>query len=250
MTVRRDSGDVAAFFDLDGTLIPEPSLERRFFRELRRNGWIPPMNYLRWCSEALRLLPKGLSAVRYSNKRYLKGLCLDCSFRHGGTISFFDEGIARVGRHAELGHAIVLLTGTLETLAGLAASSLECELEGRGLQVRVHICATQLEEENGRWTGAIVGEALCGQEKARRIENFAKDRGIDLRRSYGYANDQTDRFFLLSVGHPHAVNPDRKLEALARKDNWPIWRWRVENRVDSSATERFAENNCQIEEPA
>lgn len=250
MTVRGDSGDVAAFFDLDGTLIPEPSLERRFFRELRRYGWIPAMNYLRWCAEALRLLPKGLSVVRHSNKRYLKGLCADCAFSLVGTVSFLDEGIERVAWHAELGHAIVLLTGTLEILARLATSALECELEGRGLQVRVHICATQLEEVNGCWTGAMAGTALCGPEKARRIAMFAKNRGIDLRRSYGYANGLTDRFFLFSVGHPHAVNPDKKLEALARENNWPIWRCRIENQVDSSATEHFAENHCQIEEPA
>ena len=52
------TGDrIAAFFDLDGTLIPDPSLERRFFSQLRRNHAIPLTNYLRWGAEALRLLP-------------------------------------------------------------------------------------------------------------------------------------------------------------------------------------------------
>jgi len=250
MTVRRDSRAVAAFFDLDGTLIPEPSLEWRFVCELRSNGRIPPVNYLRWCSEALRLLPQGLSVVRHSNKRYLEGLCADCAFSHVRTIAFFSEGIARVAWHAELGHTIVLLTGTLEALARLAASALECELEGRGLQVQVHICATRLEELNGRWTSAIAGKAVCGPEKARCAQKFAKNRGVDLARSHGYANSITDRFSLFSVGHPHAVNPDNKLEALARQDNWPIWHWSAERQADWSATKRFADNNYQIEEPA
>ena len=35
--VSREGKRIAAIFDLDGTLLPEPSLERRLFRELRRS---------------------------------------------------------------------------------------------------------------------------------------------------------------------------------------------------------------------
>ena len=56
---------VAAFFDIDGTLVPEPSLERRLFRELKRAGAIPWMNYLHWGMEAARMLPQGLTAIAH-----------------------------------------------------------------------------------------------------------------------------------------------------------------------------------------
>src|SRR5258708_34889556 len=68
------SGRVAAFFDLDGTLMPLPSLEQRFFRILRYRGEIPLKNYFLWLREAMRLLPRGTSAAMHANKMYLKGV--------------------------------------------------------------------------------------------------------------------------------------------------------------------------------
>src|SRR5215475_4623516 len=65
---------IAAFFDLDGTLLPEPSLERRFFRLLRYRRRIGPRQYLGWLLESLRLAPGGPSAVARQNKMYLRGV--------------------------------------------------------------------------------------------------------------------------------------------------------------------------------
>src|SRR4029077_10693445 len=48
MKSREMVGRVAAFFDLDGTLILRPSLERRFFAELRQRRAIPMRNYFLW----------------------------------------------------------------------------------------------------------------------------------------------------------------------------------------------------------
>ncbi|MFI5098544.1 MAG: hypothetical protein ACHQT6_11285, partial [Candidatus Acidiferrales bacterium] len=67
----------AAFFDVDGTLIPEPSLEQRFFREVRRSGAIRLGNYFLWTREALRLLPKGIAATVHGNKRHWSGVRCD-----------------------------------------------------------------------------------------------------------------------------------------------------------------------------
>src|SRR2546429_9533345 len=68
------SARIAAFFDLDGTLMPSPSLERRFFRMLRKRHEIPLKNYFLWLGEALQLLPRGITALAHTNKMYLKGL--------------------------------------------------------------------------------------------------------------------------------------------------------------------------------
>ena len=61
---------IAAFFDVDGTLIPEPSLERRFLCAVRQSGAMRMANYLLWALEALRLLPKGIAATVHGNKRH------------------------------------------------------------------------------------------------------------------------------------------------------------------------------------
>lgn len=222
------SARIAAIFDLDGTLLPEPSLEGRFFSALRQNTAIPFTNYLRWCLEAGRLLPHGLFAVRHANKRYLANVSSALAFRHFESISFFEEGIARVAWHAQRHHEIVLVTGTLEPLARLAAQALECELEARGLLAHVWVCATQLAEERGCWTGYLTGEAVSGPAKARALEALARHADFDLRQSHAYGNSLLDRHLLCAVGHAHAVNPGKALAALANEKDWPIWYWHVE----------------------
>src|SRR5437016_7270056 len=70
---KEKSGGVAAFFDLDGTLLGPPSLERSLFRILRCRRAIPAKNYLLWLGEAMRLVPRGISAILQANKMYLRG---------------------------------------------------------------------------------------------------------------------------------------------------------------------------------
>jgi len=222
------NGKIAAFFDLDGTLIPEPSLERRILLSLRRAGCIPYSNYLRWLVEAIRLSPSGLLAVQHANKRYLTGLNVDLALELMDSVAFFEEGITRVVWHARQAHPIVLITGTLHPLAQLAAWTLECELEARGLAIRVHVLATPLEEERGCWTGYLAGHALYGGAKARAIAALAHERQWNLSESHAYGNSPLDRDFLSAVGYGHAVNPGRQLAAIANEKDWPIWHWQQE----------------------
>ena len=235
------SGRIAAFFDLDGTLIPAPSLELRFFLQLRRNAAIPFANYVRWGIEALRLLPHGPLAVRHGNKRYLTGVNTTLALRYLESISFFEEGIARVAWHAQQKHEIVLVTGTLEPLARLAATALECELEARGLRIQPVICATRLAEKHGRWTGYLVDEALFGQTKARAVQTLARKAKFDLRQCHAYGNTPLDRHFLCAVGHAHGVNPGKAMAALANEKDWPIWHWHLEKQIVSKESKYFAE---------
>src|SRR5260370_29785451 len=71
--VKDASGGVAAFFDLDGTLVSLPSLEQRLFRTLRYRQEIHKKNYFFWLREAIRLIPRGISAILQGNKMYLRG---------------------------------------------------------------------------------------------------------------------------------------------------------------------------------
>jgi HAD superfamily hydrolase (TIGR01490 family) len=236
----------AAFFDLDGTLIPEPSLERRFFFELRQNSAIPFTNYLRWVIEAMRLLPHGLIKVQYGNKRYLAGVTTSQAFGHLRSIPFFEEGIARIAWHAQQKHEIVVVSGTLEPLARLAARALEGELEVRGLRVQPWICATQLAEKRGRWTGFLLGEALMGPAKLRAIQTLAAHARFDLGQCHAYGNSLQDRHFLSAVGHAHAVNPGKSLAALANERDWPIWHWHLQKPLVPQARPGLAKEIHQI----
>lgn len=242
------SARAGAFFDLDGTLLQLPSLEQRFFRVLRYRREIPLKNYFLWLRGALKLLPSGIGAVRHANKMYLQGVAsLNGSGAENRTDSlahksghkeegqasalprhnprwpvphFFEEGVERVVWHARQGHAIVIVSGTLEPLASVAAQALEAELASRGIAARTRVCATKLEERDGRWTGRILGEAMFGKAKARAILTLAEEMSLNLSQSWAYGDSAQDRWMLASVGNPAAVNATPKLARIAWKQGW------------------------------
>jgi len=221
---------IAAFFDIDGTLVPEPSLERRLFRELRRQRAIPLRNYARWGAEALRLFPRGLTAVTQGNKSYLHGLRAEQVLEAIEPVAFFEEGVARVEWHARRGDAIVLVTGMIKPLARVVAMALECELEARGLECEVFVSATRLEERAGMFTGRVLGEANFGEAKRRAIGTFARAMQIHLRESHAYGNTLRDQPMLETVGHAHAVNPGKEFAQVANLCDWAIWHWHHEKK--------------------
>ena len=224
-------GVVAAFFDLDGTLIPGPSLERRFFADLRYRRTIPIGNYFLWLAKALRLAPQGMQMMRHANKMYLRGVRRDGrEFSDAERINraiprFFPAGIDQVGWHAKQGHGIVLVSGTLAPLADEMALALVVRLAVRGIEASVGVCATRLEENDGRWTGRIIGDAMFGEAKARAVRRIATEGGFDLSRCYAYGNCVNDRWMLEAVGRPAAVNPSRRMERLAGRRGWPVLQW-------------------------
>jgi len=241
MTQNEAGGRVAAFFDLDGTLISGPSLEKRFFADLRQRRAIPIGNYLLWLARAARLAPKGIQTMRHANKMYLRGVCRDGSESSDAGQTdravprFFPAGIDRVAWHAKQGHAIVLVSGTLAPLAEEMAVALVVRLAVRGIEASVGICATRLEENEGRWTGWIIGDAMFGEAKARAVRRIAAESGFDLSECYAYGNCVDDRWMLEAVGRPVAVNPSREMEALAGRRGWTALTWVEKDQLRQSA---------------
>jgi HAD superfamily hydrolase (TIGR01490 family) len=224
---------VAAFFDIDGTLVPEPSLEKRLFGELWRTGAMPWTSYAGWGMEAVRLLPRGLTAIAQGNKSYLRGLREEQILEAVEPIAFFEEGVARVEWHARRGHEVVLVSGMVKPLARMVAMALECELEARGVEREVLVSATRLEERAGVFTGRVLGEANYGEAKRRAMEVVARAMQMNLRESHAYGNTLLDRPMLFAVGHGHAVNPGKELAETANLRDWAIWHWHQEKKFGS-----------------
>jgi 1-acyl-sn-glycerol-3-phosphate acyltransferase len=76
--------------------------------------------------------------------------------------------------------------------------------------------------ENGLLTGEIDGRVLWGTGKAAAVTAFAREKGINLEQSFGYANGDEDAMFLDTVGHPCAVNPRSELARIAADRGWPV----------------------------
>jgi len=221
----------AAFFDIDGTLLAKPSLERRLLRDLQRRRAIRPTNYLRWLAEAVRMSAVDPRKAMHGNKTYLRGLApaelctgegADCS---AGSVELFPAAVQRVWWHAMRGELIVLVSGTLEPLAKDVKFALERELLWRGVDVNVFVLATQLEVRDGRFTGRVLGAPMFAEEKAQAILRFSRQMGIVLSQCGAYGDSMLDRWMLAAVGHAVAVNPDAKLKTLAHLRGWPTISW-------------------------
>src|SRR5580704_13737266 len=265
--VTEKNAGIAAFFDLDGTLMPLPSLECRFFRMLRYRKFIGIRNCFLWLMEAARLVPRGINQIMHANKMYLRGVRTDvecgrtdilvCLFSEHEVdekrrrqarmpVPLYPEAIERVEWHAERGHVIVIVSGTLEPLAERAARGLEAELAERGLATKIWVRATRLEMSAGSWTGRIVGEAMFGEAKARAIRRIAAELDLDLQRCFAYGDSANDKWMLDAVGRPAAVNPSNDLARIARRNDWVVLLWGKE-KTFIQRTQRSDENESELQ---
>jgi len=236
---------VAAFFDLDGTLLPKPSLERRFLVALHQARVIPTKNYIAWLAQAAGLAPQGLETILHGNKMYLRGVAVSATFPPS-----FPEAIDQAAWHASIGHALVLVSGTLLPLAHRVAVTLSMRLAAHGVSVRVGVCATRLEEFDGRWTGRILGDAMFGVAKARAVQSIAAAERFDLRRCYAYGDSSADRWMLNVVGRPAAVNPSPDLQRTASLNDWPVLRWKPTTKRNKEVAEcRSSSHRASVASP-
>ena len=158
---------------------------------------------------------------------------------------FYREAIERVAWHAECGHMIVIVSGTLEPLAERAARVLEAELGARGRMGKVRVCATRLEEKHERWTGRIAGEAMFGEAKARAVRRIAAEADLDLERCFAYGDSASDWWMLDAVGRPATVNPSKDLAQIASRNRWPVLRWDDKRISTQSSQSRQRKQNAK-----
>ena len=59
------------------------------------------------------------------------------------------------------------------------------------------------------------------------MREYAEKHGIDLAQSFAYTDSHGDLPMLECVGHPAAVNPDRRLRRLAAARGWHVEEWKL-----------------------
>jgi len=221
-----------AFFDVDGTLLPHPSIERRFFWEFFRRGKIPAANCLRWSFETFKCGLTGLSNALQSNKTYLRNVSSDLVNSSTNSADsrrwlpqFFPAAVRRIWWHSLHGEKVVLVTGTIAPLAEIVKIALERELLLRGVDTGISIIATDLERNASRWTGRVLGAPMFGEAKALAIQQFSRVHQVPLSQCTAYGDHPLDRWMLASVGKPIVVNPTVAMQRLAHSNRWPILNW-------------------------
>jgi putative phosphoserine phosphatase / 1-acylglycerol-3-phosphate O-acyltransferase len=87
------------------------------------------------------------------------------------------------------------------------------------------VVATQYGVRDGRYTGRLSGPFVWGMGKLAAVRRWASVADVDLAASHACSDSAFDLPLLSSVGHPHAVNPDPTLAAVATLRRWPVEHW-------------------------
>lgn len=213
----------ASYFDVDGTLIRtnlvHPTLwymlhqrtPMRSLQKLARAAFRSPQMILaelqdrRMFNEVLFTSYEGISEDRLH-------VLADDAFDGVMRKAVYPHARDLVSRCRDEGHDVVLVSGALDFLMKRLADHLGA----------THVIANKLEIKDGFATGRLLRPVVAGPEKARLVREHARERGHDLDECFAYSDSYSDVPMLSVVGHPAAVNPDGKLERLARTYGWPV----------------------------
>ena len=84
------------------------------------------------------------------------------------------------------------------------------------------VVCSQLETENGRFTGRAVGRLVFGTEKSVRMKAYCASHNFPIDTAWYYGDAYTDRYVLQSVGIPVCVKPEIKLWWMAKRRGWKV----------------------------
>jgi HAD superfamily hydrolase (TIGR01490 family) len=220
------SGQAAAFFDLDRTLM-EGSSAFQFGRAAYKAGLLTRRQLLSDAWANLRFRLRGASdeashALRDRVSRSLEGTRVRDLERLGVDVlagilpRIYPQVLALAHEHQDAGRRAYITTAASQELADILARVLVLD-GGVGSQFS--------EVVDGVFTGRPTGLFIYGGDKARAIEQLAREKGIDLTASYAYSDSASDLPMLRLVGHPVAVNPDSELARAARQEGWEVLRF-------------------------
>jgi len=210
---------VGAFFDVDGTLIAGFSAVA-FLRDRLTSGRMGARDFADALLSTARfeLGRLGFSGLIAATAGWLRDVpeeelesLAERIFTGSLATAIYPESRALVQAHRRRGHTVAIVS---------SATRYQIEPIARELGIADVLC-TRLEVENGRLTGRHLWPTVYGGGKALAARTLARERNVDLARSYFYTDSHEDMPLLEIVGRPRPTNPDRRLAAIAAARRWP-----------------------------
>ncbi|WP_349271256.1 HAD-IB family hydrolase/lysophospholipid acyltransferase family protein [Mycolicibacterium parafortuitum] len=216
--------EIGAFFDLDGTLVAgftgvvmtQDRLRRRQMSVGEFIGMVQAgLNHQLGRSEFEDLIGKGARMLRGNSVADIDELA-ERLFVQKIVGRIYPEMREIVRAHMARGHTVVLSSSAL---------TVQVEPVARFLGIG-NVLSNKFEtDEDGLITGEVTRPIIWGPGKARAVQEFAAANGVDLSRSYFYADGDEDVALMYLVGNPRPTNPEGKMAAVAAKRGWPILRF-------------------------
>lgn len=213
---------IAAFFDLDKTVIAKSSV-LAFSRPFYAGGLLNRRAVLKSGYAQLVFL---LSSTDHDQveqlRKHVTDMCRGWDVDQVATIVretlqdvvvplVFAEAAELIADHHRRGHDVVLVSASGRELVEPIGELLGAD----------HIRASEMRVVDGRYSGEI--EFYCyGEEKAVAVTTMATAHGYCLADCYAYSDSITDLPMLAAVGHPVAVNPDKRLRRHAVEHGWGV----------------------------
>lgn len=220
---------IAAFFDLDKTVIAKASMVA-FSGPLRRAGMLPRRMLLKaaWGQLVYAQLgasPEKLEKLRETVLRLTRGWdqseISDLVRETIGDVIepiVFEEALDRIRAHQTWGHKVFIISASPEEVVAPIAQLLGVD----------EAIATRAElDDEGRYSGRTE-RYVYGPEKVVAMREVAARDHLDLDHCWAYSDSATDIPMLSAVGHPVAVNPDRDLARAAAERGWLVQRYTLE----------------------
>ncbi len=223
--IRASAADerIGAFFDLDGTLIAGYSgrylaTQRFRDREVEAGELIRTLGVVASSGGVNQETIAGLLRVAAQGWRGRAREDLDEMglrlFEKKIRDLIYPEMREVVRAHQERGHTVALTS---------SASSFQVEPVARHLGID-HVVCNRFVDDDGVLTGEVEEPVLWGPGKSDAVQRFATDHGLDVDRSYFYADGDEDTALMYIVGNPRPTNPGDHLARVASKRGWPIVR--------------------------
>ena len=212
----------ASYFDVDGTLVSSNLVHPTLYYLM--NQGTPVQSALR-LGKALLGAPR-MAIAEMLDRRTFNELLFSAyagmsedrlellghdAFEQVMLPSLYPSAKDLVDKSLAAGHEVVFVSGALECVVRHLARHLGATT----------VIANRLETKDGIATGKLLRPIVAGPEKARIVRDHARSRGYDLDDCFAFSDSYSDIPMLSVVGHPAAVNPDKRLALLARAYSWP-----------------------------
>ena len=213
----------AAFYDLDGTLLScnlvttyayyarnDRSIFKSLYQITKVGLSVPWLFGLDLYSRTLFNV-FFFRAYRGMHRDRLVGLADDL-FEVTLKPSIYPRAKELIDKTRQEGYRNVLVTGALDFTVRPIALHFEMD----------EVICNRLEFKKHIATGRVLQPLVAEKEKARIIEEYAEQEGIDLKQSCSFSDSTSDIPMLAVTGNPVATNPTRRLTRIALQNQWPL----------------------------
>ena len=218
-----DGPEIGALFDFDGTIISGYSAFA-FLREQIRRGHMSPRDVVELISvmASFGVGILGFPALMLAASQFVRGVREESYAEFGEEVfrshiaqQIYPETRALVKAHLQKGHTVAIISSATPYQVAPAARSLDID----------NVLCTQLQVENGTFTGAVVRPICFGSGKVIAAESLVDKYGVDLQKSFFYSDSTDDLALLQHVGNPRPLNPSHRLASIAEREGWPVRRF-------------------------